>query len=41
MTNQRAVMGRQVNSKLAAAIGWITVGVTTLATVGLVVTWVV
>jgi Mn2+/Fe2+ NRAMP family transporter len=41
MTGQKRLMGRQANGKLASAMGWITVGVTFLAAVGLVVTWVV
>jgi Mn2+/Fe2+ NRAMP family transporter len=41
MTNQRRLMGDQANGTLASAMGWITVGVTSLAAMGLVVTWVI
>jgi Mn2+/Fe2+ NRAMP family transporter len=39
MTNDRAVMGGRVNSRVTNGLGWITTAVTFLATACLVVTW--
>lgn len=41
MTNDRKVVGDQVNDRLTNVLGWITTGVSTLAACGLVVTWIV
>jgi Mn2+/Fe2+ NRAMP family transporter len=39
MTNDRHVLGKQVNSLLTNLVGWITTGITFIATACLVVTW--
>jgi NRAMP (natural resistance-associated macrophage protein)-like metal ion transporter len=39
MTNNRKVMGEKVNTRMLNVLGWITTAAATLATVGLVVTW--
>ena len=39
MTNSRKVMGDKVNTRMLNVLGWITTAAATLATVGLVLTW--
>jgi Mn2+/Fe2+ NRAMP family transporter len=39
MTNDRRLMGDRVNNPLTNIAGWMTTGITALATVCLVVTW--
>jgi NRAMP (natural resistance-associated macrophage protein)-like metal ion transporter len=39
ITNNRKVMGAQVNSRALNVAGWLTTAAATLATVGLVITW--
>jgi Mn2+/Fe2+ NRAMP family transporter len=41
MTNNRAIMGEQVNSRAMNLLGWITVAAIFAASIGLVVTWLV
>jgi NRAMP (natural resistance-associated macrophage protein)-like metal ion transporter len=40
MTSNRAMMGEHVNNRLTKTLGWATLAITFLATVALVVTWV-
>lgn len=40
MTNNRTIMGDQVNSRALNLLGWITTGAIFAATVGLVVSWI-
>ena len=39
MTNNRAIMGTQVNSRALNCLGWVTTGAIFAATVGLVLSW--
>jgi Mn2+/Fe2+ NRAMP family transporter len=39
MTNNRALMGKRVNSRLTNVLGWITVAAIFSASLGLVATW--
>jgi Mn2+/Fe2+ NRAMP family transporter len=39
MTNNRKIMGDQVNTRAMNVLGWLTTAVVWLATAGLVVTW--
>jgi Mn2+/Fe2+ NRAMP family transporter len=39
MTNNRAIMGTQVNSRALNGLGWATTGVIFTATIGLVISW--
>jgi Mn2+/Fe2+ NRAMP family transporter len=39
MTNNRRIMGEQVNSRALNVLGWITTGAIFAATVGLVISW--
>jgi Mn2+/Fe2+ NRAMP family transporter len=39
MTNNRAIMGTQVNSRALNGLGWVTTGVIFAATAGLVISW--
>jgi Mn2+/Fe2+ NRAMP family transporter len=39
MTNDHQVLGSRVNSRITNVLGWITTGITFLAAIGLVVTW--
>ncbi|MFE1600403.1 Nramp family divalent metal transporter [Methylobacterium sp. ID0610] len=39
MTNDRQVMGERVNGRLTNTVGWLTTGVTALATACLIATW--
>ena len=41
MTNNPAIMGKRVNSRTMNVLGWVTTGTIFLATIGLVVTWLV
>jgi Mn2+/Fe2+ NRAMP family transporter len=39
MTSSRRIMGERVNSRMLSTMGWITTAAVTLATAGLIVTW--
>jgi Mn2+/Fe2+ NRAMP family transporter len=39
MTNNRVIMGTQVNSRTLNGLGWVTTVVIFAATVGLVISW--
>ena len=41
MTNNRALMGERVNSRLTNVLGWITVAAIFSASIGLVATWLI
>ena len=41
MTNNRAIMGERVNSRLTNVLGWITVAAIFSASGGLVATWLI
>jgi Mn2+/Fe2+ NRAMP family transporter len=41
LTNDRKVMGKQVNSRWMNVLGWITTAAIFAATIGLVATWVI
>jgi NRAMP (natural resistance-associated macrophage protein)-like metal ion transporter len=41
MTNDRRLMGERANNRLANIAGWVTTGITGLATICLVITWLV